>query len=462
MILKQNSSAGSSSLHLYVLQKFQSHVAQWCKTTDKILLAVSGGLDSMAMLDLFAKSGFTVAVAHVNFQLRGAESDEDERWLSAFCERKNIPFHSTRFHTNNYAISKSLSIQMAARELRYEWFGQLRKVEKMDWVATAHHHNDSIETFLLNLAKGTSIHGLQGIAPVHGYLLRPLLFATRQELTEYVAAQNIPWREDESNQSDDYQRNFIRHQLVPRFLEINPAFETSMGKTIDKLEGTLQLVNKAVDDWKALHVRNVGDACHIAKGGLTDDNGESYHVAVLWELLKDYGFHFDQCRQIYAAKSGQPGKKFLTTTHELVIDRDDLILVPITSDFTHVSIEKDQKEAIQAGKKLVIQKVRNTNEIDRSKSNAALDTDRIQFPVIWRKWKAGDWFVPLGMKNRKKVSDFLIDEKVSVAEKESVTVLESAGEIMWVVGHRIDDRFKVVESTSNVHIFQLVNHDKNQ
>ncbi len=460
--MKQNSFAGRSSLHLYVLQKFQSHIAQWCKTTDKILLAVSGGMDSMAMLNLFAESGFTIAVAHANFQLRGGESDEDERWLGEYCHKRNIPFHSTRFNTNNYATTQGLSIQMAARELRYEWFGKLREVEKMDWVATAHHHNDSIETILLNLAKGTSLNGLKGIAPVNGHLIRPLLFATRLELANYVAEQSLPWREDESNQSDDYQRNFIRHLVVPKFLEINPAFETGMAKTIYKLEGSLQLVNKAVDDWKKLHVRYKSETCHITKLGLTDANSESYNLALLWELLKDYGFHFDQCQQLYAAMHGQPGKKFLTATHELVIDRDDLILVPITSDFSSVPIEKDQKDALRADKKLLIKKVRNASEIDRSKSNAAFDADRIQFPIIWRKWKAGDWFIPLGMKNRKKISDFLIDEKVSVAEKESVTVLESSGEIMWVVGHRIDDRFKLVESTAQVHIFQLAKDDKNE
>lgn len=425
-------------------------------------MAVSGGMDSMAMLHLFAKSGFTIAVAHANFQLRGGEADEDERWLSEYCQKRNIPFHSTRFNTNNYATTRGLSIQMAARELRYEWFDQLRETEKMDWVATAHHLNDSIETVLLNLAKGTSLNGLKGIASVNGHLIRPLLFATRLELAHYVAEQSIPWREDESNESDDYQRNFIRHQVVPKFQEVNPAFEASMAKTIHKLEGILQLVNKAVDDWKKLHVRYKGETLHISKLGFTDTNSESYNLAILWELLKDYGFHFDQCQQLLAAMHGQPGKKFLSDSHKLVIDRDDLILIPNGSDFTAVLIEKNQREAIHAGKKLIIQQVANTNELDRNDSTAAIDSSRIQFPITWRKWKAGDWFIPLGMKNRKKISNFLIDQKVSVAEKESVSVLESAGEIMWVVGHRIDDRFKVTESTGHVVIFRLAKDDKNQ
>jgi len=426
-------------------------------------LAVSGGQDSMAMLDLFVQSGFAVAVAHANFQLRGAESDEDELWLATYCGKKSIPFHSTRFDTNNYAITKGISIQMAARELRYAWFHQLREALNIDWVATAHHHNDSIETILLNMAKGTSLQGLQGMAAVNGHLLHPLLFATRQELETWVAEKGIPWREDQSNQTDDYKRNFIRHQLVPRFLELNPAFETSMTKTVTKLEGSLLLVNQAVSDWKKLYWRNTGDLIHLAKTGFSDPNAEGYNLAILWEILKEYGFHYDQCQQILTALNGQSGKKFLTATHALIIDRDVLVLAPLQTTFTDESvvIQNDQTKALCFGYTLAIQRSVKTENIDRSKRTATLNKQLIQFPITWRKWKEGDWFIPLGMKNRKKISDFLIDEKISVAEKESVTVLESLGEIIWVVGYRIDDRFKVTETTAQVLILQLTKVDKN-
>ncbi len=463
MILKQNSSAGSSSLHLYVLQKFQLHIAQWCKTTDKILLAVSGGLDSMAMLHLFVESGYKVAVAHCNFQLREQESDEDERWLSAFCEKRKIPFHSNRFHTNNYAITHGVSIQMAARELRYEWFEQLLEEQGFDWIATAHHHNDSIETILLNLAKGTSLYGLQGMAAVKGHLLRPLLFATRQELETWVAEKGIAWREDQSNQTDDYQRNFIRHQIVPRFLEVNSSFEISMTKTTSKLAGSLLLVNQAVSDWKKRYWQNTGDMVHLTKVGFNEET-EGYNLAILWEILKDYGFHYDQCVQILAARHGQPGKKFLTTTHSLTIDRDVLILLPLQNSLTDEAllIQNSQTKAFYSGYTLTIQRSVKPIDIDRNKQVATLNEEMIRFPLTWRKWKEGDWFIPFGMKNRKKISDFLIDTKVSLVEKESVTVLESGGEIIWVVGHRIDDRFKITESTERALIFQLAKADKNQ
>ncbi|MFY8037854.1 MAG: tRNA lysidine(34) synthetase TilS [Cyclobacteriaceae bacterium] len=447
-----------------MLQKFQTHIAQWCKTTDKILLAVSGGQDSMAMLDLFVQSGFAVAVAHANFQLRGAESDEDEMWLATYCGKKSIPFHSTRFDTNNYAITKGISIQMAARELRYAWFHQLREVLNMDWVATAHHHNDSIETILLNLTKGTSLKGLQGIAPVHGRLLRPLLFATRHELAAYVADRGIPWREDESNESDDYQRNLIRHHVVPRFFELNPSFETSMAKTAEKLAGAQQIVKKAVRDWARMYVHNEGELTYMAKKGIREADADRYADALLWELLQRYGFHHDQCLQIVTALDGQPGKKFVSATHELVVDRADLIIKPLATRFTDVAvtIEKDQTKVFLVGQTMTIQTSTWGASIQRSKTGATLNLGLISFPLIWRKWKAGDWFVPLGMKNRKKISDFLIDEKISVAEKESVTVLESGGDIIWVVGYRIDDRFKVTEPTAQALDLQLVKDDKNQ
>ncbi len=440
------------------------HIAQWCKTTDKILLAVSGGLDSMAMLHLFVESGYKVAVAHCNFQLRGLESDEDERWLSAYCEKRKIPFHSNRFHTNNYAIAHGISVQMAARELRYQWFEQLRDDQGMEWIATAHHHNDSIETILLNLAKGTSLQGLQGIAAVNVHLLRPLLFATRHELEKWVAEKGIAWREDQSNQTDDYQRNFIRHQIVPRFLEVNSSFETSMTKTASKLAGSLLLVNQAVSDWKKRFWQNTGNMVHLAKVGFNEENTDGYNLAILWEILKDYGFHYDQCVQILAARHGQPGKKFLTTTHGLTIDREVLVLAPIQTTFTNeaVVITNDQTKASHFGHTLTIQRSVKPEDIDRNKQVATLNEEMIRFPLTWRKWREGDWFVPFGMKNRKKISDFLIDTKVSLAEKESVTVLESEGEIIWVVGHRIDDRYKVTESTERALIFQLVKADKNQ
>jgi tRNA(Ile)-lysidine synthase len=447
-----------------VLQKFQLHIAQWCKTTDKILLAVSGGLDSMAMLHLFVESGYKVAVAHCNFQLRGLESDEDERWLSAYCEKRKIPFHSNRFHTNNYAIAHSVSIQMAARELRYQWFKELHESQGMSWIATAHHHNDSIETILLNLAKGTSLNGLQGIAAVNGHLLRPLLYATRHELETFVAEKGIPWREDQSNQTDDYQRNFIRHQLVPRFLELNPAFELSMTKTAMKLEGSLLLANQAVSDWKKLYWRSEGDAFHLVKAGFGNQNSEGYNLAILWELLKEYGFHYDQCRQILMALHSQPGKKFLTALHALTIDRELLVLAPLRTTFTDavITIQKDQTKAFCFEHTLTIQKSVKSEEFDRNRMIATLDEQLLRFPITWRKWKEGDWFIPLGMKNRKKISDFLIDTKVSLAAKETVTVLESGGEIIWVAGHRIDDRFKVTESTADVLVFHLVKDDKIQ
>ena len=433
-----------------MLQQFQSHIQQRCKTTDKILLAVSGGLDSMVMLDLFRQSGFQIQVAHCNFQLRGTESDQDEIFLRARCQKWNIPFHSNRFDTNNYATEHGLSIQMAARELRYNWFGQLQKGNGIHWIATAHHLNDSIETLLLNLTKGTSLDGLLGIPERNNDVIRPLLFATRQDIQNYAAENTIAFREDESNQTDDYQRNFIRHQVIPKLKELNPSFENSVGKTIQKLQGSARIISQALENWKKLFLKTENGKLFLAKAGFQNSSGKGHTTSLLWELLKDYGFHFDQCQNIFHALDGQTGKRFLSSTYQLIIDRENLIVFLQPVDLMEVKIEADQTEVSRGNQKLKFESAVNDGLVNSDKSEAILDESLIHFPIIWRKWKTGDYFFPLGMEHRKKISDFLIDEKVSLVDKDSLTVLEAHGELIWIVGHRIDERFKVTEGTKQV------------
>ena len=409
----------------------------------------------MVMLDLFRQSGFQIQVAHCNFQLRGAESDQDENFLKAKCEKSNIPFHYIHFDTNNYATEHGLSIQMAARELRYHWFKQLKESEELNWIATAHHLNDSVETLLLNLTKGTSLDGLLGIPERNNDVIRPLLFATRQDIENYAAENSIAWREDESNQTDDYQRNFIRHQVIPKLKELNPRFENSIDRTIQKLKGSAGIVSLALENWKKLFLKTENGKLLLAKAGFQNSFGEGYTTSLLWELLKDYGFHFDQCQNIFHALDGQPGKRFLSSTHELIIDRENLILFLLPVHLMEVSIESDQTKVSLGNQKLKFESTINSGTIKSDKSEAILDESLVHFPITWRKWKVGDYFFPLGMKNRKKISDFLIDEKVSVADKDLLTVLEANGEVIWVVGHRIDDRFKVTERTIQILRMQL-------
>ena len=457
--MKQKKSAvRSSRLHLCVLQQFQSHIHQWCKTTDKILLAVSGGLDSMVMLHLFKEAGFSISLAHCNFQLRGKESNDDESFVKAISEKWSIPFHSIRFETNNYAIKNGLSIQLAARELRYRWVKEIKDSNHLNWIATAHHLNDSIETWLLNFSKGTGLDGLLGIPEKNNHIIRPLLFATREEIENYAADNGISWREDESNQTDYYQRNFIRHQVIPKLKELNPAFENSAEKTIGKLKGSAIIVSESVDRWKNLFQKSEPEKILLKKIGF-ENQTKRHNTSLLSELIKNYGFHYNQCTMIISALEGQSGKRFLSETHVLIIDRDHLIITPHQQALTEVKIESMDQSIVLGKQYLLFEKRPQADQADlltSSKNQVFLDAALVGFPIIWRKWKPGDFFYPLGMTNRKKISDFLIDEKVSLADKDSVTVLEAKAEIIWLVGHRIDNRFKVTESTRQVLYFQLL------
>jgi len=415
-----------------VLRPFLTHIEKLCKTTDKILLAVSGGMDSMVMLHLFHQAGFSIAVAHCNFRLRGEESDEDENFVAAKCKKWGVPFHSIRFDTNNYAIKHGLSIQMAARELRYSWFHQVKE-----------------------LTRGTGLDGLVGIPDKNDFVIRPLLFATHKEVANYAAETGVIWREDRSNETDDYQRNFVRHQIIPKLEQINPAFEQSIAKMVERLSGELAIVSHTVGIWKKQFQKDENGKIILLKIGFENSLGTLYNATLLWRLLHELGFRFDQCEKIALALNGQSGKKFLSTSHQLVIDRQHLILAPLSPDLSEVSIEEGQLDAFLGHQQLRLSDTKEIGSFDSNEATAMLNSNALRFPLTWRKWRPGDSFFPLGMTNRKKISDFLIDQKVSLIEKEAVTVLESAGEIAWVVGYRIDDRFKVKTTTEHVLLITL-------
>lgn len=411
-------------------------------------MAVSGGLDSMVMLELFRHSSYAFSVAHVNFQLRGAESDADESFLKAKCDQWKIPFYSTRVDTNNYATQHGMSIQLAARQLRYAWFRQLKLENGFDWIATGHHQNDSIETVLLNLTKGTGLDGILGIPEKTTDIIRPILFAGQEEIRNYAVDAGITWREDESNQTDNYQRNFIRHQIVPRLKEINPSLETTFARTLEKLQGSSSLISMALNNWKEKFLSEKKGQVLFNKSGFSGDYNTSHNSLLLWEFVKEYGFNYDQCQEIIRVLPHQPGKRFLSTTHTLIIDRESLILSKHPIELNEIQIKSGQQVASLGALTLQLDLIECPFQISTSKKIAVVDTNHTMFPLVWRKWKPGDYFFPLGMNQRKKVSDFLIDEKVSLPDKESVTVLTCSGEIIWVVGFRLDDRFKLTEKTT--------------
>lgn len=433
-----------------VKELFLNHIRQHnlLKPHEHVLLTVSGGLDSMVMLHLFVTTGFKVSVAHCNFQLRGAESDGDEQFVSDSCQHLEVPFYTRRFDTNNYATQKGVSIQMAARELRYAWFNELTGSKGIEVIATAHHLNDSIETTLLNLISGRGIDGLTGIAVKNGNIIRPLLFATRAQIETYAVDHSIVWREDSSNQHDHYKRNFIRHQIIPRLKQLNPALEDSIQRSMLKNAAAGELALQGISSFRDRYVNNSHQRMAISKAGMAVFQ---YPQAVLYELVRGQGFTLEQCEQAIAALHGQSGKQFLTPTHQMTIDREEMIITAVSHHFLpdQVHIDEHQSKSTLGGWSMELVSSADCT-ITTATHHVSLDAGKIQFPLTWRPWHEGDYFVPLGMTNRKKVSDFLIDTKIALSDKAGVTVVVSKGEIIWVVGHRISHHFRITASTRRV------------
>lgn len=406
----------------------------------------------MVMLHLFRQAGFKIGVVHCNFQLRGEASAGDEDLVKNTCGSQNIPFYVKRFDTTGYAEERGLSIQMAARELRYSFFNLLLSEEAYDYVATAHHHNDSIETVLLNLVKGTGIDGLSGIPQKKDKVIRPLLFASKEMLVGYAKDCNLSWREDVSNASDHYQRNFIRHQIIPKLKELNPNIENTFQVTLQRLNGSRQFAKEYIDLFREQAISFTENRINIDKIKLLESPAPS---VLLWELLKEKGFNFDQCTEIVATH--QSGKKFSTSVYELFIDRDFYIVdSKNTEPLFDVTISSNT--GVVKGRDNILRLDtldKNGFVLSGDTDVAYLDFDRIDFPLRWRAWWAGDHFIPLGMDHSKKLSDFFIDRKISIPSKDKITVIESGGKIVWVVGLRIHDHFKVSESTTRILAIRL-------
>jgi tRNA(Ile)-lysidine synthase len=433
---------------LAVLEQFLNHIDRFrlCSKSDLILLAVSGGVDSMAMLYLFREAGFQIGVAHCNFQLRGKESDGDEEFVGLVCKELGIPFFVRRFETEAYAWENTLSTQMAARELRYTWFDDLLKTHSYHFIATGHHFDDSMETILLNITRGSSTDGLAGIPVRNGTIIRPLLFSTRKQIEKYALTRGMVWREDESNLTDDYQRNFIRHQVIPKLKELNPSLETTWQSGIEKIQGDIALVQHAFNDWKKQFIKESPDRTTIEKNSFTLF---PHGASLLWRYIRMFGFNFEQAKEIIHSISGQPGKRFLSSSHLLVIDRESIILTPHQEQWKETSIGFDGKDVLMGPFSLKKETIYEMIPVSGD-NEAIIDADQLVFPLTWRKWKPGDFFHPLGMEHKKKLSDFFIDKKLSISDKENATILESDGKIVWVVGYRIDDRFKLTPKTNTM------------
>ena len=426
-----------------------------CDGKESFLLAVSGGIDSMVMLDLFQTHGLKFAMAHCNFTLRGKESDGDEEFVRQTALNAGTRFFVKRFDTLKYAKDRSISIQMAARELRYQWFTELARDQHFDLTATAHHKDDSVETFLINLSRGTGITGLTGIKPLSGNLVRPLLFLSRAAIRFYADTLNICWREDSSNESVKYMRNKIRHVLLPEISKSLPGFTEAVNKTMIQLQEVKDLLDAATSEFFKDAVTTTGQRVEIEIAKITNTPSSGI---LLFEVLQRFGFNHDTIDRLLETLKGQPGKQFLSRTHELTVDRSFLIVRPLM-------ISEDQESEIQSGAAAIQYPVNltlrvfeneKTCEIPGDSTIASFDMYAIRFPLIIRKWKKGDFFYPLGMKGRKKLSDFFVDEKIALPDKKRIWILESAGNIIWVIGLRIDDRYKVTSATEQ--ILQIAYH----
>ena len=409
----------------------------------KILLTVSGGIDSVTLCDLFSKAGFAFGMAHCNFGLRGEESDGDEAFVKKLAKKYKVPFYVEQFETQAFADKEKISIQMAARQLRYRWFEELRQKEGYSYIATAHHAGDAVETVLLNIVRGTGIAGMNGIRSKTGYVIRPLLFADREQIREYVAENQLGWREDSSNESVKYQRNYLRQEVVPLLKKLNPNLDHTLQTSVQRIGAAERVFRNYIEELKTKVWEEDKDAAYVKLNLLPEQD----RAALLYELLIDCNFSFSDVKSIVSVET--TGKYVESSTHILAKDRDRLTLTTKKlAEYFSSSIYEGQQLLEEKGMSLTMEvKDINNFKLDTSANIASLDFDKLVFPLQLRKWKEGDWFCPLGMKKKKKVSDFLVDNKVPVNLKDRVYVLCSAGSIVWVVGRRIDERYKISDDT---------------
>ncbi|HEV7349955.1 tRNA lysidine(34) synthetase TilS [Telluribacter sp.] len=426
-------------------------------SSKRTLLTVSGGIDSVVMADLFYKAGFGAGVAHCNFGLRGEESEGDAVFVKRLAASYGFSFYTQRFDTNTLVQQKGISTQMAARELRYRWFEEIRRAEGYDYIATAHHGNDALETVLLNLVRGTGLAGLKGIAFQTGFLIRPFLFATRETIDHYARENNLIWREDSSNQSTYYRRNLIRHRVVPILKEINPSLETTFQLTAERLRAAEVLLTAHLNEWQTTAVRTEGTTLRVSIAALRQTNEPVFRLA---EVLQPYGFSYPQVRQIFDSLGGQVGKLFHSATHTLVKDRTELLLTPTALPPSEVSIAETESEVpFREGTLRIHRQVRSPDyQHPASPQTASFDSSLLQYPLCLRQWRQGDWFCPLGMGGKKKkISDLLIDLKIPRSLKETVSVLtDNQGRILWVVGLRTDHRFQITGHTTKITQISIV------
>jgi tRNA(Ile)-lysidine synthase len=435
---------------------------------DRLLIAVSGGADSVVLCELCYRAGLSFEIAHCNFQLRGEESERDENFVRSLAEKYRVEVFVKRFDTNAYAENNKVSIQVAARELRYAWFDKLLKdtsspkpetsnpkphtsnlKPETSYLLTAHHANDNIETVMMNFFKGTGITGLRGILPKQGNIIRPLLFAKKEEILSFIEQNHLSYVEDSSNSSDKYTRNYFRHQLIPSVQKVFPQVEDNLINNIERFRETDLLFQQSIQ---------------LIRKKLLEQKGKEVHIPVfkllklvplktiVYEIIKDFGFTAHQTDEVINLLKSESGKYISSSTHKIIKNRNWLIIAPVnTLEAGHILIEENTREVEFENGKLKLKRYANSDaELSVAKDIATIDLDNVAFPLLLRKWRQGDYFYPLGMQKKKKLSRFFIDQKLSITDKEKIWVIESNKKIIWIVGKRIDDRAKIRQSTKNI------------
>lgn len=424
----------------------------------KLLITISGGIDSVVLTYLLHKLKLNISLAHCNFKLRGKDSFKDAEFVKNLSKKLNIPLFTIEFETSKYAEENKISIQMAARDLRYNWFQKISEEQNFDYILTAHHLDDVLETFLINLTRGTGLNGLIGIPEINENIVRPLLPFSRNDILIYAAKNKLQWREDKSNSSIKYVRNKIRHKVIPVLKELNPNLLNSFENTLNNLRGSQQISQDRIKNvLEKVSEQHENELIFNIKKIKQLNNPKIY----LYELLKNYGF--TEFEDIEALLIAQSGKQVFSKTHRLLKNRDTLILTkiekregvldfkilentskieePISLKFNTIDILFDTKNY----QNKILEEV-----IFDNKNSVSLDYDKITFPLTIRKWQKGDYFFPIGLNGKKKISKFFKDEKLSITAKENIWLLLSNNQIIWVIGHRLDERFKVTKTTNKI------------
>jgi len=423
------------------------------KHDDKILLAVSGGIDSMVMAHLFLNTGCRIAVIHCNFTLRSEESDKDEAFVREFAEMHSLPFFSNTFNTKEVAKNNNISVQMAARDLRYTWFEEVRQNNNYDLIAVAHNLNDNVETLLINLTRGTGLAGLTGMKLISNRIIRPLLFASREDIVNYSNLHRIKFREDKSNADTKYIRNKIRHQVIPLLKEINPSIEITLNETAERFTGINEIVTGYISK---IREKISEQKDEVISYNISQLKRHQNNKTILFELFRPYGITNQQLDDLIKVINGKTGGQIITNCCRIIKNRKEIIVTQENnrseSIYTLNTLDGFKKIPGIVSYELFV--VNDTFQIPYDSAIACLDYNKLLFPLVIRKWEAGDSFYPLGMKQKKKLSDYFIDNKYSLLDKENILILESDGKIVWIIGDRIDNRYKITRSTKEALIIK--------